>query len=60
MKIKVNVEIEDTVNSLSDYNTIGLTKNTLEAMWAETIENFLLYNDDGGILKYTISAEAMD
>ena len=60
MKIKVNVEIEDTVNSLSDYSTLGLTKNTLEAMWAETIENFLLENDDGGILKYTISAEAMD
>lgn len=60
MKIKVNIEITDSINSLSDYSALGLTKKTLEAMWAETIENFLLENDDGGILKYTISAEAMD
>lgn len=60
MKVNINIEITDSINSLSDYNTLGLTKKTLEAMWAETIENFLLENDDGGILKYTISAEAMD
>lgn len=60
MKVKINIEITDSMNSLNDYNTLGLTKETLEAMWAETIENFLLENDDGGILKYTVSAKATD
>ena len=60
MKVKINIEITDSMNSLNDYNTLGLTKETLEAMWAETIDNFLLENDDGGILKYTVSAKATD